>query len=68
MTMNELLEELRRELVPDIPDDAVTIKMLVDMDENISKSTAQRHLEEKVKNKGWTKVTLKGTNYYWPPQ
>jgi len=65
--MNELLEELRRELVPDIPDDAVTIKMLVDMDENISKSTAQRHLEEKIENEGWVKAKFKGTNYYWKP-
>jgi len=66
--MNELLEELRRELVPDIPDDAVTIKQLMNMDEKISKSTAQRHLAEKVEKHGWTKVKLKGVNYYWPPQ
>jgi len=67
--MNEILEELYKELVPYIPENAVTKKMLVARGEGkISLTAAQRILDGKHEKEGWTKVWYKRRYWYSPPE
>ena len=68
ITTNELLEELYKELVPDIPENAVTVKMLVERGKGkINKNAAQRMLLAHYENDNWNRVRYESGYWYWPP-
>ena len=67
--MNDILEELYKELVPDIPEHAVTIKMLIERGKGkITRNSAQRLLQTRHEKEGWNKVWYERQNWYWPPE
>ena len=60
-------EELYRELQPNIPEDAKTVRMLME-ETGMSDNWIRVTLEKKIKNDGWNKQIYKGVAYYWPPE
>ncbi len=61
--MSKLLDELMEEISPEIPEDAVTVKML--QDKGATRYEAREILREKHENHGWNKVWYKGAYWYW---
>jgi len=70
LTTEEILEELRKKMVPEIPEHAITKKMFInsfDEENRPSMTTASRWLNELVENESWNCEVFKNVNYYWPP-
>jgi len=72
MSTEEILKELRKRMVPDIPKNAITRKMYIESFEDSTKrpsdTAARRFLDSLCDTDGWTKKKYKGTSYYWPLQ
>jgi hypothetical protein len=63
---DDLWEELFKELAPEIPDNAKTVKMMLDEKKRIGESALRNKLEKLVEQ-GWNKVFYNGKHWYWPP-
>jgi hypothetical protein len=61
--MSKLLEELMAEIHPEIPEDAATVRKL--MDEGATRYHARTILREKYEKHGWNKVWYGGEYHYW---
>ena len=59
----DLLDELMAEIRPEIPEEAVTVKML--QDKGATRYEAREKLRDKHENHGWNKVWYKGKYCYW---
>jgi hypothetical protein len=66
-TRDELLAELAEELAePVIPDNAITVKMVLERTPDKVEKTVREHLEKKVRAGLMGCVTVKCTKWYYP--
>lgn len=60
-------DELFKELAPEIPENAKTVKMMLAENPRLSENALRSKLDKLVKNEGWNKVKYLIEHWYWPP-
>ncbi len=61
--MSKLIDELMREIVPEIPEDAATVNKLIA--KGATRYHARKILQDKHENHGWEKVWRGREYWYW---
>ena len=72
ISTQDLWDELYKELLPDIPKHAKTVRQIIEDAEEKGEILKVHYvrdvLNKKHKDDGWIKKEWKGIYYYWPPE